>query len=413
MRDLIDRFASEVRSFVEQRDALILLAACTSQDTAIALKTLRDVDRASPADLLLFFADDFTDSASFVNTAVRRFREEHRLACESRVQAGEDSFPPFPTSLLETGRAPAQLLREAMGFARSLLPRSGGHRLVWAMFPSEVANWPAYLQLISSCAPRSQVLPWMRGLRLIFRVDTGFRFNTSPLVDAERIRLTRIDFGPAALEESYRKAASNKQLNGAERMHALLSLAMLDSAHGRFRESDRRFLELLMHYRDTDQPAMQAIVMNGLGESSQRQGDLAKARYWLECAVAPAAKAKEPIVLATVVQSLAAIAFEERRYGEAEGYYDSLAKLKHCILDEDGKALALEWRGLCQETQNAYERAVLSWEEAELLIRVFELHHRLRPLLEHLRRAYQRLQLTKKLAVVEEELRENASVNER
>jgi tetratricopeptide (TPR) repeat protein len=409
MRDLIDRLASEVRDFIEQRDALILLAACTGKDTAIALKTLRDVDRASPADLLLLFADDFTDSASFVNTAVRRFREEHRLACASRVQAGEDPFPPFPTLLLETGRAPAQLLHDAMGFARSLLPQSGGHRLVWAMFPSEVAKWPAYLQLISSCVPRSEILPWMRGLRLIFRVDAGFAFNTSTLVAPEPTRLTQIDFGPAALEESYRTAAGNKKSNVAERTSALLSLAMLDSAHGRFREAERRFPELLAHYRDTDQPAMQAIVMNGLGEAAQRQGDLAKARYWLECAVSPAAKAKEPVVLATVVQSLAAIAYEQRRYGEAEGYYDSLTKLKHCILDEDGKALALEWRGMCQEKQNAYERAVLSWQEAELLIRVFKLHYRLRPVMEHLRRAYQRLQLSKKLAIVEEELREDSS----
>jgi hypothetical protein len=107
---------------------------------------------------------------------------------------------------------------------------------------------------------------------------------------------------------------------------------------------------------------------------------------------------------------LAAIAVRQRRYSEAEGYYDSLTRLKHCILDEDGKALALEWRGLCQERQNAYKRAVLSWQEAELLIRVFKLHHGLRPVLEHLSRAYRRLQLTKKLAVVEEELREDASL---
>ncbi|MBX6315306.1 MAG: hypothetical protein IRY99_20700 [Isosphaeraceae bacterium] len=405
MNDLIDRLTRELRAFIEQRDDLLLLASCTAQDTAIVLKVLRDLDRASPSDYFLLFADDFTDAAAFVDSAVRRFREEHRLACESRVQEGEEPLPPFPTSLLDARRAPAERLHAAMDFARSLPPPAGGHRLVWAMVPAQVADWPAYLELVSTCAPRQTIEPWMRGLRLIFRVDAGFAFGASPLVDTERTRLTRVDFGPSALEGSLRRSAEDSRLPLADRMQALLSLALLDAAHGRFLEAERRFRVLLDHYRKTDQPMMQAVVMNGLGDMAHRQGDLARARYWFECAVPPAVASEQPVVLATVVQNLAAIAYEQRRYAEAEEYYNGLVALKHSVLDEDGKAMALEWRGLSQEKQDAYDRAMLSWEEAELLIRVFELHHRLRPVLEHLRRAYRALRLSDKLATVEEELR--------
>jgi tetratricopeptide (TPR) repeat protein len=291
-----------------------------------------------------------------------------------------------------------------MGFAGALLPRAPGHRLVWGMFPARVADWPAYLKLVASCAPRPEVQPWMRGLRLVFRVEAGFAFADSPLVDAERTRLTRVDFGPAALEASFRKAADNQRLPEAERMEALLSLAFLAAAHGRTQEARTAFQVLLDYHSRTDNPLMQAVVLNGLGDLEHRAGRLQEAKSWYECAVTPAVAAEQATVLAAVVQNLAAVAYEQRSYADAEEYYDGLVQLKDCILDEEGKALALEWRGLSQEKQNAYDRAVASWEEAELLSRVFELPHRLRPVLEHLRRAYRKLGVKDRLAAVEADL---------
>lgn len=404
MRDLIDRFTKELRAFIEQRDDLLLLVASTSQDTGIALKVLRDLDRASPSDLFLLFADDFADTASFVSTTVKRLQEEHRLACESRQQAGGEPLPPFPNSLLDTGPLPAKRLHAAFDFARSLLPQTGGGRLVWAMFPAQVADWRAYLKLVSSCAPRQEICPWMRGLRLVIRVDTGFVLDSSPLADARRTRLTRIDFGPDALTESFSRLAGNEKLPLVDRMEALLSLALLASAHSQFAEAETHFGTLLGYYREIDHPLMQAIVMNGLGEMAHRQGDLDKAKAWFESAVPAIVEAKEAVVMANVVQNLAAVAYEQERFADAEEYYDGLAKLKECLVDEDGKALALEWRGLSQEKQGAYDRAVLSWEEADLLCRVFELNHRHQPVLKHLRRGYQKLGMREALAALDKEL---------
>jgi tetratricopeptide (TPR) repeat protein len=406
MRQLFQHLRKDLEGFVEQRDDLLLLAACGADDTAIALKALRDLDRASPADAFLLFADDFADAESFVATAIRRFQEEHGLACESRAQAGDEPLPPWPGALSDASRPPADRLHEAMGFARSLLPRAGGHRLVWAMFPAGVADWSAYLRLVASCAPRPAVQPWMGGLRLVFRVQAGFALADSPLAGAARTRLTRVDFGPAALEASFRKEANDQRLPVAERMEALLSLALLAAAHGRTQEARTHFEVLLDHHSRSGNPQMHAVVLNGLGDLEQRQGNSAKARSWYERAVRPAAAARQATVLATVVQNLAAVAYQQRAYADAEVYYDGLVKLKDCLVDEDGKAMALEWRGLSQEKQNAYDRAVASWEEAELLSRAFELPHRLRPVLEHLRRGYRQLKNQEAVAAVETELRQ-------
>src|SRR6185436_16471128 len=174
----------------------------------------------------------------------------------------------------------------------------------------------------------------------------------------------------------------------------------------RTQEARTHFEVLLDHHSKSGNPQLQAIVLNGLGDLEQRQGNSAKARPWYERAVRPAVASGQATVLATVVQNLAAVAYQQRSYAGAEVYYDGLVRLKDCLVDEDGKALALEWRGLSQEKQDAYDRAVASWEEAELLSRAFELPHRLRPVLEHLRRGYRQLKNQEAVAAVEAELRQ-------
>ena len=63
------------------------------------------------------------------------------------------------------------------------------------------------------------------------------------------------------------------------------------------------------------------------------------------------------------------------------------------MIDEEGLAEALEWLGLSQENQQAYDRAVVSWEEAALICKAFELEDRLGPLPVHLRHGYRALKM--------------------
>ena len=83
--------------------------------------------------------------------------------------------------------------------------------------------------------------------------------------------------------------------------------------------------------------------------------------------------------MATIVQNLAVIAFQEKRFADAEERYGELVTLKRAMIDEDGLAEALEWQGLSQERQRAYDRAVVCWEESALICKAFEMNDRLRP----------------------------------
>jgi tetratricopeptide (TPR) repeat protein len=405
MRKLIERLGRDLDGFVEQRDDLLLLLACSAEDSALVLKVLRDRDRMAASDVYLLFADDFLDASSFVTKAVERLHEEHAIANAGAEQEGKEPLPPVPAALGDTTRPAAPRLQEAFTYARSLLPEAGGHRLVWAMFPAKVADWTAYLQLVSACSPARGIQPWMRGTRLIFRVEADFALGSSPLVGVKGVRQARADFGQAALQAGLQEEAADLALPQADRMQALLALAALDGAHDRTAEATRKYSILYEYFVRAENPLMQALVLNGLGDMPHKQGDLEKARHWYECAVPPAAAAEQPLVLSVVVQNLAAVAFEGGKFAEAEEYYGQLSELKQLLLDEEGKAEALEWRGLAQEKQAEYDRAVQSWEQAELISRAFELRHRLRRVLEHLRRAYRQLRVADKLAGVEEELR--------
>src|SRR5262249_31998734 len=99
------------------------------------------------------------------------------------------------------------------------------------------------------------------------------------------------------------------------------------------------------------------------------------------------------ILLATIVNNLATAAYAEKRFAEAEERYDELVRLKRSTFDEDGLVQALEWRGLSQEKQQAYDRAMPSWEEGALICKAFKLQHRLDPMLTHLKRAYEHLNM--------------------
>jgi len=405
MRDLFENLGRDYAGFLEQRNDLIHLTACSDNDTALALKVLSDLDRSNATDLFLLFAGEFRDSASYVKASLVQFREQHRLATEARERAGEPSLPPWPEAAFSDRRLPHERLHSAINFARSLLPPAGGHRLIWAMFPTRIERNPEYLALISSCAPRTRIEPWMRGVRLIFRVEAGFSVASSPLADAGRTRLTRCDFGPAAMQASLRRSAEDERLPEAERMVSLLQLALIDSAHKRYDEANARFRVLLDYYRRIDQPVMLAVVMNGIGETARRRGNTAEATEWFNRALTPASQAEQPAVLAPVVQNLAGIAYEQKRYDDAEAYFDALVILKNAMLDEEGKVEALEWRGLTQEKRKRYDRAVRSWEEAALLIHAFKLEHRLKPIEQHLRRAYQALRMNDRLKALEGERR--------
>jgi tetratricopeptide (TPR) repeat protein len=403
MRKLIEQLRLQIGRFIEQRDDFIMLAACSDDDAGITLQMLRDLEHASATDVFMLMADKFIQPQAFVSVAIERLREQHTLACDALAEKGAPPLPALPDRLSDESR-PAELrLREAIGFARALVTRAGGQHLVWAMFPQRIEDRHQYLQFIRSFVPWGGVQPWMAGIRLLFRDEIGTSEFAPDLASAPRVRLMQVDMSPSAIQTSTEEDAADEELSEEERMQAVLALALLDYAHNRTEDAIARYNQLLAYYQRTENQAMQAFVINAFGDIYHRNGDLEQARHWYECAVPPAATAKDPLILSTIARNLGDVSYKSGLYSEAEQYFDGVDKLSTVTLDVPTKVRALEWRGLSQEQQGKCESAIASWEAAALLSRNMNLPVLLAENLEHLKRLNNKLDSNDKTVSVESE----------
>ena len=288
-----------------------------------------------------------------------------------------------------------------MRYAHSLIdPRMGQH-FVWGMGPGTIADAKSYLALLA------QLLPRARHPSLDAR-------SPDRRAGAGRFPIARVASEASAGEAVHHSSQcaggrigchgrTIRQLPLGDRMQAEVQLAYLDYAHSRFGQAIERFLKALAFFQWAEIPVMEGLVICGLGAIARRQANLQEAQHWYECAVVPAAKDGNPVLMSTIVENLAAIAFEEKRFADAEERYSELVVLKRAMIDEDGVADALEWQGLSQEGQLAYDRAVECWYESALICKAFEMTDRLPRVLDHLKRGYQELEMRAELEQFEAE----------
>jgi tetratricopeptide (TPR) repeat protein len=375
-----------LREFLKQRDDLLLLVPCEDTDVPLLLKALRDLDRESGSDLFLLFAEDFSAPDTFVDNIAARLREEHELT----NAAGPDApkLPPLPAGFMEGGQPALDRLEAGMRYAHSLIDSRQGQHFVWGMGPGRIDDARGYLELLARLLPRPDIRPWMRGARIVARVPADYRLPESHL---KRVRVRPFTIPPDVHEKELEATAADEKLSQVDRMQAEVQLAYLDYAHSRFSEAIERFLKALAFFQWAEIPVMEGLIICGLGDIARRQDNLREARHWYECALVPAGKDGNPMLISTIVQHLAAIAFQEERYADAEERYGELVTFKRAMIEEDGLAEALEWQGLSQERQSAYDRAVDSWYEGALICKSFDMTDRLPRVLDHLKRGYHAL----------------------
>jgi tetratricopeptide (TPR) repeat protein len=396
MRKIFQQLVDIIRQFIRQRTNLLLLIPCQDSDTALLLAAIRDLDRQSATDLFLLFADDFQSADSFVSSMAARLREEHELTNQSTAP-DVAKLPPLPSELFAASEPPSKRLEAGLGYARSLIDQSRGQHFLWGMGPAKIEAPQRYLELLASLTPDPEIRPFMRGARIVARVPVDFQLEGSPLAKARRIEVQSFTIPPNAQEEELLAAANDARVPLADRMQSEVQLGYLDAAHGRFAQAESRFSKALAFFQWAELPMLQGLVISGLGDIARRQGNLQKAQDFYCCVLAANGTGISPILLSTVLQSLAAIAFQEKRYQDAEERYAELVTLKRSMLDEKGLTDALEWRGISQAEQRAYDQAVESFEEGALICKAFALWDRLPQLLARLRHGYVELQMHSKL----------------
>lgn len=391
MRKLFDQLLATIREFVKQRDDLLLVVPCADTDVPLLMKALRDVDRESGSDMFLLFAEDFDAPVPFVDRLAMRLGEELQLTNESRPD--EEKLPPLPAAFTDAAEPPFARLEAGMEYGKGLIDVRAGQHFVWGMGPGSIADHTTYLELLATLLPDPDIRPWMRGARIIARVPAGFQLERSPLAAYPRVRVRPFAIPPDIHESDLLATADDPKAPIGERMQAEVQLGYIDVAHGRFSDAIGRFLKSLAFFQWAEVASMEALIMCGLGDIARREENQKEALHWYQCALVPAGKDGNPMLLATIVQHLAGMAFQQERFGDAEEHYSELVAFKRTMLEEDGLAEALEWQGLSQERQEAYDRAVDSWYESALICKSFDMHERLPRVLDHLKRGYGALKM--------------------
>jgi tetratricopeptide (TPR) repeat protein len=227
----------------------------------------------------------------------------------------------------------------------------------------------------------------MRGTRLIVRVPEDFP-DDAPLLKSPRVRFRRFAIPADAGEMELKETVEDANASDAERMRALLQIAFIDLAYDRHKEATAGLRTTMAWHQKAGDLALQAVAMIGLGDCCRRGGDIDKAKYWYECAIGPAGAAKQMMPLSLIAQHLGAIAYNRKQFAAALAYFEQLVIVKRAITDEDGLVDALLWRGRAQEKTGKIDLALVSWEEAMLVARVFELGHREAECLEQMRKGF-------------------------
>src|SRR5215813_12847380 len=133
-------------------------------------------------------------------------------------------------------------------------------------------------------------------------------------------------------------------------------------------------------------------------------GQLERANESYEAALVPASHGEHPPIpiFLNVVLNLANLRLTQKRWEDAEAYFDMAQQLATVARDASLKIRALENRGICQQQQGKFEEACKSWNDGLVMAAQLEDVILCRGLLERLCQHYaETRQITK-----ERELRE-------
>jgi len=237
------------------------------------------------------------------------------------------------------------------------------------LYPQNIQNRKQWHELISSFAPVNGIQDGMQGLRIIFR-DLPDTIELSPqMSDLPRIQFDLADMSPDAIDEALEETINDDSASDDQRFNAMLQQAMIDVAHSRLDRAYDSFKYMLGYYQKMKNYAVQAVIINSVGDIYRRKNELDKAHHVFETATEPSIKANSATVLHNTTLNLAESEFNRSNFPESEKYYEQVDLLATKMLYADGKIHALNQKAECAIQQNEWDRAILAWEDAATFCR--------------------------------------------
>ena len=393
MRAKIKELQQAFEGFVQQSKSSILIVSLEETELVYVLKLLETMDRQDGANVYGMFPQAVGPrSSTYVAEVLTSLHQQLDAANTIRVKEGNPSWPPFPDTCTDQ-RAPAtQRLRSAILYARSLVPNDPDNRLVFCLVPQKIESTESFSDALSSLlpAPNASPDPAWAGVRLILRDD---KKNPSlvPLVRRQKnphVLVYEPDLSPEALMDSMAREALDPTLSEGERMEVLGQLAALDFSYGRLDEAAAKYGVLYEYYSRHKAPAMQAMVLHGVGDILRKTGNIPLARDRYAQGLTHALETQSLPLMLNLSYNVGDTNLELNNWTDADGHLDIARTIAGKLFNPQLQADAMEKMGIARMGQKRIAEAVAIWNEAAEVCRGCNHRDRLCSILERLSAVY-------------------------
>ncbi len=119
----------------------MLVAAAADLQIGYIIKTLKDIEDAGSPDVFLVFPHQFESPDKFAAVVTERVELSYKAAQEELKTREDLPGAQRALTIFRDLRVAADLrIKEAIRFARSLLPGGGGQRIVFGLMPLEIRD---------------------------------------------------------------------------------------------------------------------------------------------------------------------------------------------------------------------------------------------------------------------------------
>jgi hypothetical protein len=329
-----------------------------------------------------------TTSDAYVTEVVASLSSQLDGVNTVRTAEGKPAWPPMPSACTDPRLPPSQRLRVAILHARNLVPNDPDNRLVFCLVPQQIESAPAWADAVSSLlpAPTSSPDPAWAGVRLILRDD---KKNPRLVPELRRQKIPHVliyepDLSPAALMDAMAREAVDPNLTEAERMQVLGQLAALDFAYDRLDDAVAKYGILYDYYTQHEAPAMQALVLQGVGDILRKTGNIPLARERYAQGLTHALATQSLPLMLGLAYHVGDTNLILESWADADGHLDVARTIAGKMLNPQLQADVMEKMGIARMALQRYADAVAIWEEAAELCRGCDHRDRLCSLLERL-----------------------------
>lgn len=406
MHKLLDRIKERLAAFAAQRDDFTLVVRAGQSSVPPLLKIVEGLDETSGSEMFWTCTEDFNSPAGYVSAVVKWFGTLHQATRLLMQQKGMAPWPELPGSVLSEETPPARRLQELMIFSRSLPPVREGCVVVWTFFPTQVLAPSAYADLFAQVVRHDFPSPWCHHIRILLRDDPADGTLSKRLASSPRVDWYDADLSPEAIESGLEEELGDESVPLADRMTLLMVNAGMDYRHGRWAQALEKF-QLAADYHGTiGNLSVAAVAFNSMGEANLQLGQEDKAEECFRAALVPLTMLKDPpaVVYLAVLVNLGNLCFNQRRWEEAEGYYECAHVMASLARTAPIKLNCIEQKGVAQYRQDKVEDALETWRfGAEIAGKVGEKEAQ-RSLLERIQDHYQTTRDKGKLSELQEQL---------